>query len=170
MPRRSSAVRTLSGVSPGGTLNLIVPLFRSIAVSTPYGGLTNGSPSSPCVNPPRPKPAGGAAGAPPAAPAAAAAPRPTAAPPAPPPSGDAPAGKPAAAPAGKPPSGAAPRPSPRTPPPRPNPPRPRSPLMFGGGSASQIGMRFFACASGLTVARYCSLIIVVVTDELFACP
>src|SRR5215510_6195695 len=56
MPRRSSAVRTLSGVSPCGTLNLMVPLFRSIAVSTPYGGLTNGSPSSPCVNPPRPPP------------------------------------------------------------------------------------------------------------------
>jgi hypothetical protein len=42
--------------------------------------------------------------------------------------------------------------------------------MFGGGSASQIGIRFFACASGFTVARYCSLMIVVVTDELLAWP
>jgi len=41
--------------------------------------------------------------------------------------------------------------------------------MVGGGSASQMGIRFLACASGFTVARYCSLMMVVVTDELFAC-
>src|SRR5438132_963088 len=68
MPSRWNDARTPSGVSPWGTLNLSVPVFRSSAVNTPYGGLTIGSPSRPLVNPPRP-PAGvtGASAAPPAA-------------------------------------------------------------------------------------------------------
>src|SRR5262245_5990923 len=56
MPRRCSAARTLSGVSPCGTLNFVSPVFRSIAVSTPYGGFAIGKPSNPEVKP-RPPPA-----------------------------------------------------------------------------------------------------------------
>src|SRR6185503_20953259 len=147
MPSRSNAARTASGVSPCGTLNLIVPLLRSIAVSTPYGGLRSGSPSRPAVKPPRP-------------------PRPP-----PPKAGGAPVagGVPAAAPPGTAAPGASapvegPRPAPGAPRPNPPLPRPPSPRALGGGSASQIGIRFFACASLLTVAKYVSLSDSVVTD------
>src|SRR5207247_10917817 len=64
--------RTVSGVSPWGTLNLVSPVFRSIAVSTPYGGFAIGKFSRPVVRPPRPA-AGAAARA--AAAAAGTAPR-----------------------------------------------------------------------------------------------
>ena len=49
-------LRTASGVSPCGTWNFSVPVFRSIAVSTPYGGFTIDRPSRPCVSAPRPSP------------------------------------------------------------------------------------------------------------------
>src|SRR6185295_4458455 len=57
MPFSAGWLRTLSGVSPCGTCQRIVPLLTSTADSTPYGGLKIGSPSTR-----RPPPAAAAAG------------------------------------------------------------------------------------------------------------
>ena len=50
MPAQQRVVAHASGVSPCGTWNFSVPVFRSIAAMTPYGGFTIGRPSRPCVS------------------------------------------------------------------------------------------------------------------------
>src|SRR5262245_63648950 len=54
---------TTSGVSPCGTCQAIVPLFRSIAVMRPYGGLMSGNPWTVMDGPPSPATAGEPPGA-----------------------------------------------------------------------------------------------------------
>src|SRR5262249_60609253 len=64
-----------------------------------------------------------------------------------------------------------PQPPPVAPQPPPTPPAPpAAPRLRLTGGASQIGPRFPACVSGLTICRYDSLRLEAWTDELFACP